>query len=336
MKPNRQRQTSGPKLHRSGRRFHFFILIPLLMILIPLAAQARDPAFYACISSEQWTEAKVLGSVPALPLSSARLEFQTHQSCVNYCLSGALPPGMGKPRGFDQLRPPYNYAIYGNGGWCFCGNEVKGAAVDCGLCLGKMNCIVGSNYTKRCYINTEANHMVIELNPTSDVNRCPVGASAGTRQTGAASGTLQTGTTAGTQQSGAVAPPQQPGPMANRRPYPPTVQPGGYEPPFPIEYEGAYQMTWRNNGDPDGDVLTFGVIIWQYDWTGRRWIQVPTIRDQYGTYGMTWLKEDSFTFTTTKGLSPRTHYAWMVWACDLDKGPASLCSWSGWQLFRTQ
>ncbi len=313
--------------HAHGRLLPYLLVLALLIVLIPIAAQARDAAFYACISSDQWTEAKVLGPVPALPLGSARLEFQTHQSCVNYCLRGALPPGMGKPRGFEQLRPPYKYAIYGNGGWCFCGNEVKGAAVECSLCLGKMNCLVGNNYTKKCYINTERNHMVFELNPTSDVNRCPVGA---------AGGTQQTGTAAGTQQAGSTVAPQPTGATGNRRPYPPTVQPGGYEPPFPIEYEGAYQMSWRNNGDPDGDVLTFGVIIWQYDWTGRRWVQVPTIRDQYGTYGMTWQKEDNFTFTTAKGLSPRTHYAWMVWACDLDKGASSLCSWSGWQVFRTQ
>ena len=137
--------------------------------------------------------------------------------------------------------------------------------------------------------------------------------------------------------SGAATPPTTP-PVtgANRRPNAPSVQPGGWEPPFPIQYEGAYQMAWRNNGDPDGDVLTFGVIIWQYDWAGRRWMQVPTIRDQYGTYGMTWLKEDNYTFTRQNGLSPQTPYAWMVFACDLDRGASALCSWSGWQLFRTQ
>ena len=35
-------------------------------------------------------------------------------------------------------------------------------------------------------------------------------------------------------------------------------------------------------------------------------------------------------------LSPQTHYAWMVFACDLEKGDATLCSWSGWGVFRTR
>jgi hypothetical protein len=163
-------------------------------------------------------------------------------------------------------------------------------------------------------VNTELDHMVVDLNP-------PAG------------GTGYGGGTGGTAGTTVATPPPATG---NRRPNPPTVQPGGYEPPFPIQYEGAYQMSWRDNGDPDGDVLTFGVIIWQYDWTGRRWVQVPTIRDQYGVYGMTWVREDHFTFTTRDGLSPQTHYAWMVFACDLGKGDAALCSWSGWGLFRTQ
>lgn len=307
--------------HVYQRRLLYLVLLPLAIMLVPIAAQAQDPAVYACISSNEWTEAKVLGNAPALGLGGAQLKYQTHQSCINYCRSGALPPGMGKPRGYEQLRPPYRYAIYGNGGWCFCGNEVKGVGVDCGECLGKMNCLVGENYVRKCYINTERNHMVIALDPSRENPSCKVGAAA---TSAAATGEAATGATQPTAST------------ANRRPFPPTVQPGGWEPPFPIEYEGAYQMSWRNNGDPDGDVLTFGVIIWQYDWTGRRWVQVPTIRDQYGTYGMTWLKEDNFTFTTDKGLSPRTHYAWMVWACDLGRGPAALCSWSGWELFRTQ
>lgn len=285
------------------------VVLALVLVLLPVIAKSEDAAFFACISGKQWNEAKTLGPAPALNLAVAPENVQTLQSCINYCRSGAIPPGIGQPRGFANFRPPYKYATFGNGRWCFCGNEVKGATLERGACLGKMNCLLPDKLNRRCYVNTEPDHMVIDIDP-------PARAAPGV-----------TGLPPVTQPSAAG---------ANRRPHPPTVPAGGYDPPFPIQYEGAYQMSWRNNGDPDGDVLTFGVFIWQYDWSGRRWVQVPTIRDQYGTYGRTWLKQDNFTFTTAQGLSPKTHYAWMVFACDLDKGPATLCSWSGWSLFRTQ
>ena len=296
---------------------HFFrvlFFLTLMLALVPAMTKAQELKYKmaACIKSENWAPPQVLEAPAALNLNPLPANLQSIQTCANFCLQGRIPPGAPQPRGYSAFKPPYRYALLNNGRWCYCGNQIQGQTLDRGACAGKLNCLY--NLESQCYVNTELDHMVVDLTP-------PAGA---TTVKGGGSDGGDTPTT------------QPPASGENRRPNPPTVQPGDWEPPFPLQYEGAYQMSWRNNGDPDGDVLTFGVIIWQYDWTGRRWMQVPTIRDQYGTYGMTWLKEDSYTFTMQNGLSPRTHYAWMVFACDLGRGDAALCSWSGWGLFRTQ
>lgn len=303
--------------HGQSRCFRLLIIFALAIALVPAAAQAQNIAFAACISRDD-PPPKVLGAPAALNLSVAPDGLRSIRVCADFCRNGTVPQGVPQPRGYSAFKPPYRYATLNNGSWCYCGNEIGGSGVAPGLCNEKRNCLANQRaLNSKCYVNTEASHMIVDLNP-------PAGATA-------------IGSGGAVAPSGGGAPAVQPPPSAgNRRPNPPTVQPGGYEPPFPLQYEGAYQMAWRNNGDPDGDVLTFGVIIWQYDWTGRRWMQMPGIRDQYGTYGMTWLKDDNYTFTTRNGLSPQTHYAWMVFACDLGKGDAALCSWSGWGLFRTQ
>ncbi len=295
------------------------VLITALAIALAsgvVQAQELKYTMAACITGQGWSPPQALGDQPALNLNRLPANLRSIQTCANYCLSGSIPYGAEQSRSQVAFSPPYRYATINNGRWCYCGREVQGETVAPGKCAGKMNCLY--NLESECYVNTEFDHMVVDLMP-------PAGA---TTVTGGGGG----GPDPGSGTPGTGLPPF----TANRRPNPPTVQPGGWEPPFPLQYEGAYQMAWRNNGDPDGDVLTFGVIIWQYDWAGRRWMQVPTLRDQYGTYGMVWLPEDNYTFTVQNGLSPQTHYAWMVFACDLEKGPATLCSWSGWSLFRTQ
>ncbi len=302
----------------SVRCIQLLSMFALAITLTPVATEAQGEdlkyTIAACISSEEWAATKVLDAPAALNLSVAPEELQSIQTCADFCRSGSIPQGVGQPRGYSAFRPPYRYATLNNGRWCYCGNQFKGKNVERGNCAGKMNCLY--DLESRCYVNTEPDHMVVDLTP-------PAGATGGGGGVGA-----------GTSVAAPTTPPS--ASSANRRPNPPAVQPGGWEPPFPLRYEGAFQMAWRNNGDPDGDVLTFGLIIWQYDWTGRRWMQLPTIRDQYGTYGMVWLNDDNYTFTTQNGLSPQTHYAWMVFACDLGKGSEALCSWSGWSLFRTQ
>ena len=298
--------------HGPTRCYRLLFILALAIALAPVVAEAQNYAFASCISRSS-TSNSVL-KAPAAMNVGVRPDLQTIKACADFCRTGASPQGAEVRGNRPQIWAPYRYTML-SGGWCFCGNEIGGTPVADGLCLGKMACL--QNLTGRCYVNTEPDHMVVDLAPPA--------------------GPVATGGGGAVAPSGGVAPTTQPPPPgANRRPNPPTVQPGGYEPPFPLQYEGAYQMSWRNNGDPDGDVLTFGLIIFQYDWTGRRWMQMPSIRDQYGTYGMAWLKEDNYTFTTRNGLSPQTHYAWMVFACDLGKGDAALCSWSGWGLFRTQ
>jgi hypothetical protein len=309
------------KGHCATRCFRLALILALAMALVPVAVQAQQSKYTmaACIESHNWAAPKVLEAPAALNTNRLPANLQSIQTCANFCQRGTIPPGAGEPRGYSAFRPPYRYTILDNGRWCFCGNQIQGATIERGACAGKMVCLADERaINSQCYINTVFDHMVVDLTPP-----------AGTTTVGGGGG--------GTGGGGVGATASRPPPAAgNRRPNAPTVQPGGWDPPFPLQYEGAYQMTWRNNGDPDGDVLTFGLIIWQYDWTRRQWMQMPGIRDQYGTYGMVWLRDDVYTFTMANGLSPRTHYAWMVFACDLDKGDATLCSWSGWGLFRTQ
>jgi hypothetical protein len=305
--------------HDPTKWFRRLFVLAVALALVPAAAQAQSQGvkyeMAACIESQDWPPPKTVDAPAALNLNGLPANLQSIQTCADFCWEGRIPAGQPQPRGYSDFRPPYRYALLNNGRWCYCGKQFNGKNLERGACAGKMACLADYQaLNSQCYVNTELDHMVVDLNP-------PAG------------GTGYGGGTGGTAGTTVATPPPATG---NRRPNPPTVQPGGYEPPFPIQYEGAYQMSWRDNGDPDGDVLTFGVIIWQYDWTGRRWVQVPTIRDQYGVYGMTWVREDHFTFTTRDGLSPQTHYAWMVFACDLGKGDAALCSWSGWGLFRTQ
>jgi len=303
------------KGHHSMLCLRLLIVLAVALAVVP-AAQAQQVKYEmaACISSQNWSPPQTVDAPAALNLNPLPANLQSIQTCADFCWQGKIPAGQPEPRGYSQFRPPYRYALLNNGRWCYCGTNFQGKTLERGACAGKMNCLADERaLNSQCYVNTELDHMVVDLNPPARAAR-PVGG------------------------GGGAPPPAAPPPAAgaNRRPNPPTVQPGGWDPPFPLQYEGAYQMTWRNNGDPDGDVLTFGLIIWQYDWTRRQWMQMPGIRDQYGTYGMVWLRDDVYTFTTANGLSPRTHYAWMVFACDLDRGDDALCSWSGWGLFRTQ
>jgi hypothetical protein len=301
----------------SFSRLIFVVTLATALASVAVQSQAQTQSYTmaACISKDEKAH-EVLGAAAAMNLS-LRMDLQTVKTCADFCRTGTSHQKTEVRGDLAKFRAglPYRYTLYTGGNWCHCGDVIGGATVAPGLCAGKSNCLLTP--TERCYVPEEHDYMVIDLDP-------PAGAAV-------------TGGGGAATPGGVAAPTYQPPPATgNRRPNPPTVRQGGWESPFPLGYEGAYQMTWRNNGDPDGDVLTFGLIIWQYDWTRRQWMQMPGIRDQYGTYGMVWLRDDNYTFTTANGLSPRTHYAWMVFACDLDKGDAALCSWSSWGLFRTQ
>ena len=302
---------------KSFSRLIFVSTLAIALASVAVQAQAQTPSYAmaACISKDEKAH-EVLTAAAAMNLS-LRMDLQTVKTCADFCRTGTSHE---KPR--CGATSPNSEPASPTGTPCLRVATGVTAAIRLAeqrshgeACAGKSNCLLSP--TERCYVPQERDHMVIDLEPPP--------------------GTAVTGGGGGVSSGGGAAPTTQPPPATgNQRPRAPTVQAGGYDPPFPIGYEGAYQMTWRNNGDPDGDVLTFGLIIWQYDWSRRMWMQMPGIRDQYGTYGMVWLRDDNYTFTMANGLSPRTHYAWMVFACDLDKGDAALCSWSGWGLFRTQ
>ncbi len=118
-----------------------------------------------------------------------------------------------------------------------------------------------------------------------------------------------------------VAPPQ-----VNRPPNAPTVEPGGFEPPFPIGYEGAIHLSWRNNGDPDGDPLAFWIEIWFWHPTQGQWVQM---RSEWVT-GTT-----TYTLTINNGLVANIHYAWRVAACDTGRRSDPWFVWSNYSVFKT-
>ena len=122
----------------------------------------------------------------------------------------------------------------------------------------------------------------------------------------------------------------------NRPPNAPTVSPGAYEPPVAVPYGGGVQLAWRDNGDPDGDALTFGVFVMQFDPNTATWVPVSAFRDQYGNPAAQWISATSFTFSAQTGLQPGTSYSWGVIACEVGRGASDPCGWSGWSVFRTQ
>lgn len=104
---------------------------------------------------------------------------------------------------------------------------------------------------------------------------------------------------------------QPPGPVTqprppNQPPRVPTVGPGGWEPPFPVGREGAIQLTWQNNGDPDGDLVSFWIEIWWWNAQQNQWVMLTA----------QWANEGNFTLTTANGLVPNIYYAWRVAAVD--------------------
>lgn len=98
----------------------------------------------------------------------------------------------------------------------------------------------------------------------------------------------------------------QPPTSTNQRPRAPTVNPGGWDPPFPVSLEGAIQLTWQNNGDPDGDPVTFWIEIWWWNAQQNNWVLLTA----------EWANEGYFTLTTARGLVPDIYYAWRVAAVD--------------------
>lgn len=284
--------------HRPG----LLLLAALALTMLPPAAQSQQQlAFAGCVSSDA-NMGKVLNAPAALG-TGIHVELQNFTTCFNFCRFKTVPTGRYVEFRGDRgaFTPPYTFMAFTGGGWCFCGNQINAQLISLDNCRQQIACL--SDPGAKCN-DTEADQMIFAPGSGATV-------------------------TGGGQQT----PP--PPPAANRRPNAPVVQPGGFEPPIPLRYEGAVQLTWQDNGDPDGDPLAFGVFIWYLDTARGQWVQLPTLRDYLGVDGRVWVNEPYYTFTTQAGLRPDTAYSWMVFACDVSRGNQTLCSWSGWSQFRT-
>jgi hypothetical protein len=113
--------------------------------------------------------------------------------------------------------------------------------------------------------------------------------------------------------------------QANQPPLAPTVNPGGWEPPFPLGYEGARQLAWTGNGDPEGDPVTYWIEAWWWNAQQGQWQQ----------FIGEWLNEPYFTLTQARGLVPNVYYTWRVAACDTAKRSQPWYAWSAYSVFRT-
>jgi hypothetical protein len=127
------------------------------------------------------------------------------------------------------------------------------------------------------------------------------------------------------------------GPTAgNRPPNAPTVPPGSYEPPVTVPQGSGVQLAWRDNGDPDGDALTFGLFVMRFDTSSETWIPAPSFGDESGNAAAIWIPGTSYTYTTQAGLQQGTSYSWGVIACEVNRTADQPCAWSGWSVFRVQ
>lgn len=114
-------------------------------------------------------------------------------------------------------------------------------------------------------------------------------------------------------------------PTNNQPPRAPTVNPGSWDPPFPVGLEGAIQLTWQDNGDPDGDPMSFWIEIWWWNAAETKWVMLTA----------EWAHLGNYTLTTDRGLVPNIYYMWRVAAVDWQKRSNPWFTYSGFSQFKT-
>jgi hypothetical protein len=121
---------------------------------------------------------------------------------------------------------------------------------------------------------------------------------------------------------GTITQPQQ----ANRAPNAPTLLSppntyGTWSPPI----SSSVTLQWQNNGDPDGDSVSFYIDIWKWDSNSRQWVIAYPI-DQLLVNGTSY----------TLNLQPNTYYAWRVLAADTTRRSSPWYTATNWFGFLTQ
>lgn len=268
-------------------------------------AQSQAPGFHSCISLYE-TPGNVLDGPLAINLWRDG-DHQTIGTCARFCSDGSAPTSAEFSGNRSAFAPPYAYGLF-QANWCFCGNTITGNAVPATQCQQQVETCL-QNPGARCMRPGQEGFLVF--------------ATAGVGQGG------QT-------PQPAPAPPPPPPPSANRPPFPPTVPPGAYEPPVVVPYGGGVQLAWRDNGDPDGDALTFGLFVMLLDQASGTWIPAPSFRDAGGNPQAIWMNSTSYNYSTQAGLQSGAYYSWGVIACEVGRTAEQPCAWSGWSVFRTQ
>jgi hypothetical protein len=282
------------------------ILLVALSFLTNPGAEAQIPGFHKCMSSRD-----IPGNILDGPLGVNFFRESNHQNigaCANFCNSGAMPQNAEPSGDRSTFRPPYTYGLY-QGNWCFCGNNATGSEVP----------------------QTECQHQIVECLAKPGA-WCQRPGTEGFLVFSAAD--VLRGATSNQPMPPTPAPP--PPPTANRPPNAPTVSPGAYEPPVVVPYGGGVQLAWTDNGDPDGDTLTFGVYVMQFDQATGQWVSAPSFRDQWGNPQAVWMSGTTHNYSTQAGLQQGTYYSWGVIACEVGRTADQPCAWSGWSVFRTQ
>jgi hypothetical protein len=223
---------------------------------------------------------------------------QTPERCERFCRLGQAPEGADVR---SVGRPPHTYMLMENV-WCFCGNEIEPSA----------------RVLDRAYCATQEAALKQPGSPWG---------------TPTSEGKMVYTVATGSAPPAAAAPAAPPAP--NRPANAPTVEVRGWEPPFPLREEGAVILNWRNNGDPDGDPVSFILLIYQFDGAQRRWVPVSSLRDPFGNPGGVWTNQTAYTFTMQSGLQANAYYAWIVGACDQRGNTWGNCVFSSWTYLRT-
>jgi hypothetical protein len=113
-----------------------------------------------------------------------------------------------------------------------------------------------------------------------------------------------------------------PPPQANRPPNPPTLTgpPNTYAPAV-----SPYDVTlrWQNNGDPDGDPVSFEIQVYLWDTTTGQWKYIS----RYSGNGTSLL--------VPSGSAPNAYYAWRVFAIDPNKRSNPWYAASSWSVYYT-
>ncbi len=124
------------------------------------------------------------------------------------------------------------------------------------------------------------------------------------------------------------------GTYRNQAPYAPTVHgpANTWDQPTPLDptFGGMVRLSWRTNGDPEGDRVDSSLQVYRWDATAQQWIIVVNTglhsTSNEFAYGLKY---------STGDLLPGTYYVWRAFAIDSTQRSNPWYAGSDWQKFLT-